>query len=85
VKTLDLAVTTAAALCVVTLLGASSWSPDTTWYRFNVFGQVLVFPCFLFLYLWSALLEILLTTLYRFGRCGFIYKAGECLFRGDKG
>jgi hypothetical protein len=38
VKTLDLTVSAAAAVYVVTLLGASSWSPDTTWYRFNVFG-----------------------------------------------
>jgi hypothetical protein len=30
VKTLDLTVSTAAALCVVTLLEASLWSPDTT-------------------------------------------------------
>jgi hypothetical protein len=29
VKTLDLVVSTAAALCVVTLLGASSWCPDS--------------------------------------------------------
>jgi hypothetical protein len=47
VKTLDLAVSTAAALCVVTLLGASSWSPDATWYRLFVFVD-LVFLCFLF-------------------------------------
>jgi hypothetical protein len=47
VKTLDLTVSTAAALDVVTLLGASSWSPDFAWYRFNVFVG-LVFPCFLF-------------------------------------
>jgi hypothetical protein len=45
VKTLDLAVSTAAARCVVTLLGASSWSLDTIRYRF-VFFVVLVFPCF---------------------------------------
>jgi hypothetical protein len=38
VKTLDLTVSTAAAVYVVTLLGASSWSPDITQYRFNVFG-----------------------------------------------
>jgi hypothetical protein len=31
VKTLDLIVSTAAALCVVTLLGASSQSPNSTW------------------------------------------------------
>jgi hypothetical protein len=47
VKTLDLTVSTAAALGVVTLVGASSWSPDFAWYRFNVFVG-LVFPCFLF-------------------------------------
>jgi hypothetical protein len=45
VKTLDLTVSTAAALCVVTLLGASSWSPVATQYCFVVF-VVLVFPCF---------------------------------------
>jgi hypothetical protein len=49
VKTLDLAVSTAAALCVVTLLRASLWSPDTSRYRFSVF-VVLVF-CVSFLYL----------------------------------
>jgi hypothetical protein len=44
VKTLDLVVSTTAALCVVTLLGASSQSPDSTWYRFDVFGgKFLVF------------------------------------------
>jgi hypothetical protein len=37
VKTLDLTVS-AAAVYVVTLLGASSWSPDITRYCFNVFG-----------------------------------------------
>jgi hypothetical protein len=37
VKTLDLTVS-AAAVYVVTLLRASSWSPDITQYRFNVFG-----------------------------------------------
>jgi hypothetical protein len=47
VKTLDLAVSTAPPLCVVTLLGASSWSPDTTWYRTFVFVD-LIFLCFLF-------------------------------------
>jgi hypothetical protein len=49
VKTLDLVVSTAAALSIVTLLGASSRSPDSTWYRFDVFGgKFLVFPCFIF-------------------------------------
>jgi hypothetical protein len=37
VKTLDLTIS-AAAVYVVTLLGASSWSPHLTRYRFNVFG-----------------------------------------------
>jgi hypothetical protein len=45
VKTLDLSVSTAVAPCIVTLLGASSWSPDTTRFHFFVF-VVLVFPCF---------------------------------------
>jgi hypothetical protein len=47
VKTVDLAVSTAAALCIVALLRASPWSPDTTRYRFSVF-VVLVFSVFLF-------------------------------------
>jgi hypothetical protein len=34
VKTLDLAILTVAALCVVTLLGASLWSRDTTMFLF---------------------------------------------------
>jgi hypothetical protein len=38
VKNLHLALSMMAALCVVILLGASSWSPDTTWYHFNIFG-----------------------------------------------
>jgi hypothetical protein len=46
VKTLDLVVSTAATLCVVTLLGALSWSPDTT--RVSLFFVVLVFLCFSF-------------------------------------
>jgi hypothetical protein len=37
VKTLDLVVSTAAALCVVTFLGASSWSPESTRFCFFVF------------------------------------------------
>jgi hypothetical protein len=38
VKTLDLTVSAAAAVYVVTLLGASLWSPDSTRFHFNVFG-----------------------------------------------
>jgi hypothetical protein len=38
VKTLDLTVSAAAAVYVVTLLGAPLWSPDSTRFRFNVFG-----------------------------------------------
>jgi hypothetical protein len=38
VKTLDLTVSTTAAECVVTLLGASLWSPESTWSHPNVFG-----------------------------------------------
>jgi hypothetical protein len=49
VKTLDLAVSRAVALCVVILLGASSWSSDTTRYRFVVF-IVLGFSCFFFFF-----------------------------------
>jgi hypothetical protein len=45
VKTLDLVVSTAAALCVVTFLEASSWSPEFAWFRFFVF-VVLVFFVF---------------------------------------
>jgi hypothetical protein len=47
VKTLELAVSMAAVLFVVALLGASSWSPDTTSYRLIVFIG-LVFLCFIF-------------------------------------
>jgi hypothetical protein len=47
VKTLDLMVSMTATLCVVTLLRASSWSPDSTRFRFFIF-VVLVFPCYLF-------------------------------------
>jgi hypothetical protein len=47
VKTLDLAVSTAATLCIVTLLRASSWSPDITRYHFSVF-VVFVFCVFIF-------------------------------------
>jgi hypothetical protein len=45
VKTLDLMVSM--TVCVVILLGASSWSPDSTRFCFFVF-VVLVFPCYLF-------------------------------------
>jgi hypothetical protein len=38
VKILDLMASAAAMVYVVTLLGALSWSPDITRYRFNVFG-----------------------------------------------
>jgi hypothetical protein len=48
VKTLDLVVSTAAALCVVTLLGASSWSPDSMVSFQCLRCQVLVFRVFLF-------------------------------------
>jgi hypothetical protein len=47
VKTLDLAVSTVMAPCVVALLGASSWSPDTTLFCFNVFVD-LFFLFFIF-------------------------------------
>jgi hypothetical protein len=47
VKTLDLTVLTA-ALFIGILLGASSWSPDTAWYRFNVFVGLLF--CVFFFY-----------------------------------
>jgi hypothetical protein len=50
VKTLDLVVSMAAVLCVVTLLRASLWSPDTSQYRFSIF-VVFGFLCFSFLYL----------------------------------
>jgi hypothetical protein len=53
VKTLDLAVSMAGALCVVTLLRALSRSPDTTRYRFSVF-IVLVF-CFFFFFMFDLL------------------------------
>jgi hypothetical protein len=45
VKTLDLVVSTAVALCVVTFLEASSWSPEFAWFCFFVFA-VLVFLVF---------------------------------------
>jgi hypothetical protein len=48
VKTLDLVVSTAASLCVVTLLGASSWSLDSTILFHCLRWQVLVFRVFLF-------------------------------------
>jgi hypothetical protein len=52
VKTLDLMFSTAAALSIVTLLGASSRSPDSTWYRFDVFGgKFLVFRVLFSLFL----------------------------------
>jgi hypothetical protein len=41
-KTLNLMVSMAAALTLVTLLGASSWSPVITRYRFVVFGGKLL-------------------------------------------
>jgi hypothetical protein len=50
VKTLDLAVSMAATLCVVTLLRVPLWSPDTSRYRFSIF-VVFGFLCFSFLYL----------------------------------
>jgi hypothetical protein len=45
VKTLDLTVSTTAAECVVTLLGASLWSPESTWSHPNVFGGKCGFFC----------------------------------------
>lgn len=51
VKTLDLTVSTAAAQCVVTLLGASLWSPELTWSRLNVFGGKCGFSVFFLVFL----------------------------------
>ena len=51
VKTLDLAVSTAAALRVVTLLGASSWSSDSTRSCFNVLGGKFWFSVFSLVFL----------------------------------
>jgi hypothetical protein len=48
VKTLDLVISTVAALYVVTLLGASLWSPDSTVSFQCLRWQVLVFCVFLF-------------------------------------
>jgi hypothetical protein len=48
VKTLDLVVSTAAALCVVTLLGRSPWSPDSMVSFQCLRWQFLVFRVFLF-------------------------------------
>jgi hypothetical protein len=48
VKTLDLTVSMVAALCVVTLLWASSWSLGDTWYRFIVVGDKFWFSVFIF-------------------------------------
>jgi hypothetical protein len=47
VKTLDLVVSMVAALCVVTFLGALSWSPEFTRFSFFVFLD-LVFYFFSF-------------------------------------
>jgi hypothetical protein len=46
VKTLDLMISTVATLCIVTLLGASSWSPDSMVSFQSLWWQVLVFSCF---------------------------------------
>jgi hypothetical protein len=57
-------------------LGASLWSSE-------FLGLVLMssvasfgYPCIFYLSL-ICLLEVLLITLYQFGRCGFIYKVGR--------
>jgi hypothetical protein len=44
-----------AALCIVTLLGVSSWSPATTWYRFIVFGGKFWFFRVFFIFIFGLL------------------------------
>jgi hypothetical protein len=66
-------VSSAAACGVVTVLGASTWSSFAL-------GLVVVFggkPGFFYplLFIWICFVRRFLITLYRFGRCDFIYKA----------
>jgi hypothetical protein len=61
-----------AAPCVVTLLGALSWSSDTTRFRFFVF-VVLVYRDFL-LFIFDLLVKGFSLHLLLVGYCGFIYK-----------
>jgi hypothetical protein len=77
VKTLDLTVSTAAARCIVTLLGTSLWSPDSTWFRASVSGSKFRLSVFFYLIFDLLCKIVLLSTMYRFDRFGFIYKTGR--------
>jgi hypothetical protein len=83
VKTLDLVVSMVAVLCIVFCIGASSWSPNITPYRFVVFcGKLWFFRVFFSLSLICFVKSyphhlVLVPPLWLY--C----EAGENMFRGE--
>jgi prolipoprotein diacylglyceryltransferase len=68
VKTLDLAVSTAVVQCVIILLVASSWSPDSTRSRLNISGVKFRFFIFCVVSSLICFVRVSYFTLYWFSR-----------------